>query len=976
MTINITPVNDAPVLQGQSLTIAEDTNLIIRPLQTASDIDGDILTVVISKQPEHGTLLAQQDGTYIYRAADNYNGTDGFSYYVTDGQLNSPERVINVGVTAVNDAPTATNSLVVGVEDHMHSLRWTDFIIQDVEHDVLSVQITELPTTGLLLKQTLTNTWTLVQVGDRFTQADLDAGYLIFVPHPNQSGATGFSQTGFGDQHNHYDRIGYQAFDGKAFSNTTHIMVDITAVADAPTLSQGSQSVTNVIFNTDFEKVTNPNSNSTLLTQDYFSGWKLIKEDESQWEQWKRFFTQGHLPYGNDGFEIWQTGDMLADNWGIKRPMTASTTTANNQSWLELNDAAAGQSQTLGVEREVQTIAGANYSLSFDYAGRNGFSECYTGISVYLGDTLIKHYQNISPADKLNWQQVSVDFTGTGKAETLRIVIDSHINGLLGRGAMVDNIKLTEATTTNIGREDQAIALNRINAKLTDTDGSEQLTLSIASLPVGTQLTDGIHQFVATQDNTTAVVTDWQLDKLSLLPPQNFSGKLTLQVIATSTELSSGSVATQTQTMFIDVIAVADTPILTLQARDITTRQIAYTSFENVSNHNLDSDKLYWFDTGATGGDIWSATAAKFGKVIGFEFYTEGDKVTQGSTTTTLSDSAYGKSWMMLHDGRGIDGKEKGYQLLGVNRSIKTLSGMTYQVSFDFAAMPGVTHEDLSRIQVFAGNKLLGTVQGLIGDSLNWQHASFDFVATTDNTPIRLLLDGVALGDKEAKGRMLMLDNLSVVEILTNTMTTTGSHIYAIAGMANALPSIAISSSDTDGSEQYYLALQGVPAGVTISDGVYSITNTGFEPITMQLNGMDLTKLTIKTSDCFCGDIDLTLLAYSTESSNQSTALLSYNMTVTVLQGEPAVPQSGYVSANYIDETSTTVQAPTITQDTLATPTLTVSTSQPVAVIPVSSDASLTVTVLPTAPVRADDKPVTDEWLASLEKQALAKWAV
>ena len=152
VTINITPVNDAPVLQGQSLTIAEDTNLIIRPLQTASDIDGDILTVVISKQPEHGTLLAQQDGTYIYRAADNYNGTDGFSYYVTDGQLNSPERVINVGVTAVNDAPTATNSLVVGVEDHMHSLRWTDFIIQDVEHDVLSVQITELPTTGIIVK--------------------------------------------------------------------------------------------------------------------------------------------------------------------------------------------------------------------------------------------------------------------------------------------------------------------------------------------------------------------------------------------------------------------------------------------------------------------------------------------------------------------------------------------------------------------------------------------------------------------------------------------------------------------------------------------------------------------------------------------------------------------------------------------------------------------------------------------------------
>lgn len=301
---------------------------------------------------------------------------------------------------------------------------------------------------------------------------------------------------------------------------------------------------------------------------------------------------------------------------------------------------------------------------------------------------------------------------------------------------------------------------------------------------------------------------------------------------------------------------------------------------------------------------------------------------------------------------------------------------MTYQVSFDFAAMPNISREDLSRVQVYAGDKLLGTAQGLLGNNLNWQHASFDFVATTNNTPIRLLLDGVALGDKEAKGRMLMLDNLSVVEVLTNTMTAESIHIYALAGMANALPSIVVSSSDTDGSELYSLALQGVPAGVTISDGVYTMTNTGCEPITMQLTGMDLSKLTIKISDCFCGDINLTLIAYSTESSNQNTAMLSYDMTVTVLQGKPAVPQSGYVLANYIDETSTAVQAPTVSQHTLATPILSVSASQSVAVTPMSSDASLTVTVLPTATVRADDKPVTDEWLASLEKQAVEKWAI
>lgn len=160
-----------------------------------------------------------------------------------------------------------------------------------------------------------------------------------------------------------------------------------------------------------------------------------------------------------------------------------------------------------------------------------------------------------------------------------------------------------------------------------------------------------------------------------------------------------------------------------------------------------------------------------------------------------------------------------------------------------------------------------------------------------------------------------------------------------------------------------------VPAGVTISDDVHSITNTGREPITMQLTGMDLTKLTIKTDDCFCGDIHLTLLAYSTESSNQSTAMLSYPITVTVLQGQPAIPQSGYVSSSFLDKTKTVVQAPT-TLDTR----LSVSTAKPVATPPLMPNSSITVTAMPAPLISANDKPVTDEWLASLERQALAKW--
>ncbi len=54
---------------------------------------------------------------------------------------------------------------------------------------------------------------------------------------------------------------------------------------------------------------------------------------------------------------------------------------------------------------------------------------------------------------------------------------------------------------------------------LTDTDGSETLSLSISDVPVGATLTDGTNTFTATGSNTTVDVTNWILTNLSVTPP-------------------------------------------------------------------------------------------------------------------------------------------------------------------------------------------------------------------------------------------------------------------------------------------------------------------------------------------------------------------------------------------------------------------------------------------------------------------------
>ena len=991
VSITIKPVNDAPELQGQIVSVTEDNTLIIKPLATASDVDGDKLSVVITSQPQHGKLVQQADGSYTYQGNQDYNGTDSISYYVTDGNLNSVVRTIDIMVTAVNDTPTVTDSLVIGMEDNSHTLRWTDFLMKDVENDTLTIKITQLAEAGVLLKLTANNTWDLVTINDSFTQADLDAGKLRFLPIANQSGGAGFTLAGFGDQRQHYARIGYQAFDGKLYSTTGYINVDIQAVADKPTLTITDKAVTNQLFNTDFEGISNADSNSTLLTNGMLGGWKLIRQsDQTAWEQWKRFFTQGSLPYGNDGFEIWHTGDSMADNWGIKRQVTASTSTANNTSWLELNDAAIGQSQTLGIEREVQTVKGANYHLSLDYAGRNGYSDCYTGISIYLGDTLLKHYQNTSPADRLNWQRISLDFVGTGQADKLRIVTDSAISGLFGRGAMLDNIQLTERTTSSQGREDQAITLASVKGVLTDTDGSEQLTMSISDIPVGTQLSDGKHSFVATQQQTSVNISTWQLDTLSLVPPSNFSGEMALTVTATSKELSNGSRMSQSQQMVIAVTAIADTPVISLTSQNNVARQVVLTDFNKVSNLDKGSDKLYWFDTGLTGGDTWQAVPAVLGKVNGFEFYSQGDVISIAGQSYNMNPVTNGQSWMMLHDGLGINNQSKAYQMLGITKNIATTAGLSYQVSFDYGVLRGLSSDELSRVQVYANDKLIGSYKGLsnptqASDAITWQYINTSFVATGSNTTIKLMLDGVAIGDKSAKGRMVMLDNLSVIEYLPATLATTQGRVYAIAGAINPLPIIKLTSADTDGSERQMLTIKGIPSGVTISDGTRSFTNTCLETASLDMTGYDLTKLTMKTDACYTGDIKLILMASSVELSNNSQATTSYGLTVSVVSGTLAMPQGGNVTAlsSGLATGSTTIvnTSSSLNTSVMSSPVLTVSeltvSGLTVAGLsttsPVIADAN-TVGFSSVAPVRVDDELVIDKWLAMLEQRAKEKW--
>ncbi|MGH6752434.1 MAG: calcium-binding protein, partial [Bradyrhizobium sp.] len=113
-----------------------------------------------------------------------------------------------------------------------------------------------------------------------------------------------------------------------------------------------------------------------------------------------------------------------------------------------------------------------------------------------------------------------------------------------------------------------------LSANLTDTDGSETLTVSVSNIPVGVRVTDGLNSFTATAGNTSVDVTGWALHGLTVVPPQGFTGDFLLTVNATATDhatLTTGAVTdSRTVSQVINIVGAVALPTAIATSSNIT----------------------------------------------------------------------------------------------------------------------------------------------------------------------------------------------------------------------------------------------------------------------------------------------------------------------------------------------------------------------------------------------------------------------
>jgi uncharacterized protein YegL len=133
-TINVTPVNDAPVADATTASGAEDPSVGIAVKLSATDVDGvaDVKSFTVGT-PTNGTFYTDAamtkpvtgsidavngEATVYFKPNENFHGTADFTYTATDGgPLTSAPANGTITVTAVNDAPVADATAATGAED-------------------------------------------------------------------------------------------------------------------------------------------------------------------------------------------------------------------------------------------------------------------------------------------------------------------------------------------------------------------------------------------------------------------------------------------------------------------------------------------------------------------------------------------------------------------------------------------------------------------------------------------------------------------------------------------------------------------------------------------------------------------------------------------------------------------------------------------------------------------------------------------
>ena len=704
-TINVTAVNDAPVLDldgsaagtgfatyfiragagstavaiadlDDVITDVDNTNLTAATVTLSNWQTNDVLTVgglpsgitaVISGANNNIVTLSGSATLANYQTAlqaISFNNTNAaasltarnFNVTVTDGALNSNTASTTMNI-ATSGNPVAAAASATGNEDTSIPVILTAV---DPNGTVASFTLSSLPSNGTLYTDAA-----LTQVAAAATAYTATAGglTLYFQPTINLAGPALASFNFFAT-----DNLGNS-------STSAAATINVTAVADAPTLSTVN-SLTQV-FTTNWESVgaltptANDTNNAThALGSAATEGWTLLTtlaSDTGGVNQPNQFYFNG------DGDQLLNSN---TSTYYTAAGMLGSSTGADGQRvFLHLDNATSTGGpnyQTLGITRNITVTAAdlANvFQLSLNYAP-DAAPTANTGFQVLVNNVVIGTYVSTTSNTNsgLAWQAVRTGFnlasagiTVAGTyAVTIRTTAPEVGNGVGGylddvrlieaQGAMQDNYNKVSAAfvTNNSGNTTRIDLAGKITSALVDTDGSEALTVVISNMPGGSRIVNGGTSY--NPINGVVTVPYSALATAYLLFPEDYSGRVDLGIVATATDSPGSSTATSSQTLTFHIfqqgMASGDPPLLAVVS-DTVIVEGDYAIFDIKLGAQLNNDATVVLST--TNG---TATGADYGASLQYS-------VNGGATWIDYAGSVVissGKSNLLVRTTTTIDG--------------------------------------------------------------------------------------------------------------------------------------------------------------------------------------------------------------------------------------------------------------------------------------------------------------------------------
>ncbi|MBV5327445.1 MAG: cadherin-like domain-containing protein [Chlorobium sp.] len=101
--LSLAAVNDQPIAQADSFEVIENNSY--QGQLAGSDPDQDPLVFTIAEQPQYGSITLNADGSFSYTSYSNANGSDAFTFTVSDGQLESLPATVSITVTPSGQLP-------------------------------------------------------------------------------------------------------------------------------------------------------------------------------------------------------------------------------------------------------------------------------------------------------------------------------------------------------------------------------------------------------------------------------------------------------------------------------------------------------------------------------------------------------------------------------------------------------------------------------------------------------------------------------------------------------------------------------------------------------------------------------------------------------------------------------------------------------------------------------------------------------